>query len=281
MRIGAPVFNYNDPESWAMRHVERGYGAAYFPLSRASDPAEIDAYVEAAARHGLVIAEIGVWNNQLERDPAQREANFHYAVAQLKLADHVGARCCVNISGSLGRTWDGPHPDNLTEETYRRVVQNVQAIIDAAGPARTYYTLEPMPWMFPHSVDDLSRLIRDVDRERFAVHVDMCNLVNSFDRVYHTGELVREFFEAFGPLIRVVHAKDTVISDDLTLHIGEAIPGRGLFDYDALLTACEALCPDLPVMAEHLETEEEYLEATGYIQGKARALGIHPLAGRA
>ena len=262
-----------------MRHVEQGYGAAYFPLNSADPPEWIEAYADAARRHGLVIAEIGVWNNLLDRSPARREANLRYAVEQLRLADRVGAMCCVNISGSLGSTWDGPHPDNLTEATYRRVVADVRAIIDAARPRNTFYTLEPMPWMYPHSGEDLARLIRDVDRERFAVHVDMCNLVNAFDRVYHTGELTRAFFRAFGPLIRVVHAKDTVIRDDLTLHIDEAIPGEGLFDYDALLTACDGLYPDLPVMAEHLETEAEYLKATGFIRRKAEALGIQPLAG--
>ena len=281
MRIGAPVFGWNDPESWALKHVEMGYGAAYFPLDCTSDPERIDAFAEAAARHGLVIAEIGVWNNQLERDPATRQANFNYAVGQLRLADRVGAKCCVNISGSLGETWDGPARDNLTEETYRRVVENVRAIIGAARPERTYFTLEPMPWMFPHTVADLERLIRDVDMERFAVHVDMCNMIRSFDLVYDSGRLVREFFRAFGPLIRVVHAKDTVIGGHLTLHIDEAIPGRGLFDYDALLTACGELYPDLPVMAEHLDTEEEYRQATDFLKDKAAELGVNVLRGRA
>ncbi len=279
MRIGAPVYNWNDPESWALRHVERGWGAAYFPLNHAAPAADIQAFADAAARHGLVIAEIGVWNNQFDPDERKREANFEYAVNQLKLADAVGARCCVNISGSLSSVWDGPHPGNITPETYERVVLNVQAIIDAARPQRTFYTLEPMPWMYPHCAADLENLLRDVNRERFAVHADMCNLVNAFDKVYHTGELTREFFGAFGPRIRVVHAKDTVLLDSLTTRVAEAIPGEGVFDYDALLTECARLDPDLPVMAEHLATEEEYRRATDFIAGKARALGIAPVGG--
>jgi hypothetical protein len=31
----------------------------------------------------------------------------------LALADEIGSLCCVNISGSRGSQWDGPHPDNL------------------------------------------------------------------------------------------------------------------------------------------------------------------------
>ncbi|MBR6378239.1 MAG: arabinogalactan endo-1,4-beta-galactosidase, partial [Oscillospiraceae bacterium] len=55
---------------------------------------------------------------------------------------------------------------------------------------------------------------------------------------------------------------------------GNEWANQGLFDYDALLTACDGLYPDLPVMAEHLETEAEYLKATGFIRRKAEALGI-------
>ena len=154
MRFGAHVFGYTDAESWARKHVEHGYGAAYFPLSYRDDPEKIEAYVDAARRHKLVIAEIGIWNNQLDRDPEKRAQYFHDAMEQFKLADHIGARCCVNIAGSLGDTWDDPHPDNLTDDTLKAVVRNIQAIIDAAKPKNCYYTLEPMPWMFPRNVED-------------------------------------------------------------------------------------------------------------------------------
>ena len=279
MRFGAHVFGYDDAESWASKHVEHGYGATYFPLRYDDDPQMIEMYVDSAKRHGLRIAEIGVWNNQLERNAEKREKNFYEAVEQLKLADRVGASCCVNIAGSLADTWDGPHPDNLSEDVFKLVVSNIQAIIDAAEPKNTYYTLEPMPWMFPHSIEDMHRLIKAVDRDAFAVHVDMCNMINSFDKVYDNAKLVHEFFSEFAPLIRAVHAKDTIIGKKLTLHISEAIPGDGVFDYNALFEECNKLNPDLPIMAEHLTTEEEYLRATDYFHQKAKEMGIEPILG--
>ncbi len=274
MRLGAPVFDWTTPEEWALAHVKKGYGAAYWPLGDGAPESEEREYVMAAQAHGLVIAEVGIWNNLLDSDDARREENMQYAIRRLRIADRVGARCCVNISGSKSTYWDGPHPDNLSEETFRQVVEGTRRILDEADPKHTYYTLEPMPWMLPYDVESLQRLIAAVDRPRFAVHVDMCNLVNSFYKVYHTGDMTREFFHAFGPLIRSVHAKDTLLAEDkLTLHIDEAIPGRGVFDYDTLLYACHKL-GDIPVMAEHLHTREEYDEATGFLFGKAEALGI-------
>ena len=86
--------------------------------------------------------------------------------------------------------------------------------------------------------------------------------------------MTKAFFDAFGPLIRSVHAKDTILREErLTLHIDEAIPGHGVFDYNTLLIQCHEL-GDIPVMAEHLQTTEEYDEATGFISKKADALGI-------
>lgn len=279
MRLGAPVYGWTDAESWAMKSVELGYGATYFPLNHKDDPEQIEIYTAAAKKHGLVIAEVGAWNNLLVADPAEREANLRWNVEQLKLADRIGARCCVNISGSLSSRWDGPHPDNLTEENYRRVVSNIQQIIDEAQPKNTYYTLEPMPWMFPHNAEDMRRLLKDVNRDAFAVHVDMCNMVNSFELVYNTGKMVREFFSEFGPHIRVVHAKDTIIGEGLTMRINEAIPGDGVFDYTALFEECAKLDPDLPVMAEHLDTEEQYARAMSFMKGRLKEMNIETVKG--
>jgi sugar phosphate isomerase/epimerase len=268
------VFDWSTPEEWALAHVKKGFGAAYWPLGEGVSQEEENNFVQAAQKHGLVIAEVGIWNNLLDWDKSRREENIQYAIRRLRTADRVGAGCCVNISGSRSSYWDGPHPDNLSEETFREVVAITQRIINEAEPKHTYYTLEPMPWMLPYDVESLQRLIMAVDRPRFAVHADMCNLVNAFAKVYCTGEMTKAFFGAFGHLICSVHAKDTVLCEDkLTLHIDEAIPGRGVFDYDTLLSECHKLM-DVPVMAEHLQTAQEYDEAASFLMGKAEALGI-------
>ena len=63
------------------------------------------------------------------------------------------------------------------------IVQTVREIIDAVKPVRTFYTLETMPWMYPDSAHSYLELIRAIDRERFAVHLDVVNLVCSPQRL--------------------------------------------------------------------------------------------------
>lgn len=284
MRLGAYIDEFSSAEAWARRHVELGYGAAYWPreiVDYRSPDAEIEAYAQAARRHGLVIAEVGAWNNLLAADPAQRRANMEYAIGQLRLADRVGARCVINITGSRSeKYWDGPHIDNLSERTFDEVVDLIRQVIDTARPQNSYYTVEPMPWMLPYDIRTQVRLIERVKRERFGVHVDMCNMLNSMEKAFFSGDLVQAFFREFGALIRSVHAKDTILRDNrLTLQICEAIPGEGMFDHAALLNCCAALDADLPVMAEHLTTQEEYLKATDFFKHKAAELGLEFVRG--
>ena len=77
------------------------------------------------------------------------------------------------------RGWDAPHPDNLSEDTFALIVDTVRAIIDAVQPSRTYFTLEPMPWIIPDSPDRYLQLLEAIGRERFGVHLDPTNMINT------------------------------------------------------------------------------------------------------
>jgi len=273
MRLGAPVFNFNTPEEWAQEHIRKGLGAAYWPLPVEAPESTRDAYLRAAQNHGLAIAEVGVWNNLLDADPAKREANIQISIQKLRLADAVGARCCVNISGSLAAQWDGPHPGNLTPETFETVVNITRRILDEAAPAKTFYTLECMPWMYPHDLDSMQRLLDAVAHPRFAVHLDMANLMNMPEKVWRNAEHTRAWFNALGPRIRSIHAKDVILRTHMTTHIDEVLPGRGQFDFAELLRCAHAQ-DDVTVMCEHLSTEAEYGEAIAHLQKTAASAGL-------
>lgn len=275
MRLGGPVFvEEMTPEKWVAAVQQAGYGAAYCPVTADDDAATIKAYVDAAAEADIVIAEVGAWSNPLDADEVVREAALTKCQAQLALADEVGARCCVNISGSRGEPWDGPHPANLTEETFAMVVDSVRAIIDAVKPARTYYTLEPMPWMYPDSADSYLRLLAAIDRPQFGVHVDMVNVVNSPQRYFENAALIREWFGKLRPYIRSTHAKDTLLSTKLTTHLDEVRPGLGQLDYRVMLRELDKLDQDAPLMIEHLHTVEDYRLSAEYIRSVAGEIGV-------
>ena len=275
MRLGGPILaDLDGPDAWVEAMQHRAYRAAYCPVKPEDDDATVEAYLSAAAEANIVIAEVGAWSNPIGPDPEQAAAALELNKQRLALADRVGARCCVNISGSRGEQWAGHHPDNLTDATFDLVVRTVQTIIDAVRPTRTYYTLETMPWAYPDSVDSYVRLIEAIDRDRFAVHMDPVNLVSSPQRYYANAEMIRESFAKLGPLVRSCHAKDIALSDKLTVHLDEVRPGTGALDYAVYLQELDQLDPDTPLMLEHLSAEEDYAAAADHIRRTADSLGI-------
>lgn len=276
MRLGAPIFTeYRTPEEWARAVRDKGYRAAYCPVKADAALSEIRSYAEAAAKNDIVIAETGAWSNPLNPEPGEKKKALSHCCGQLRLADEIGARCCVNIAGSKDpNRWDGPHPDNFTAETFDEIVTTVRHIVDTVRPERTYYTLEPMPWIFPDTADSYLDLIRAVDRDRFAVHIDIVNTIRTPREHYRNADLIREWFAKLGPHIRSCHAKDTVMEPCFTSHTGEAAPGKGALDYGVLLREIERISPDMPLMIEHLTEEDEYDSAARYIRGAAAQEGI-------
>jgi sugar phosphate isomerase/epimerase len=251
-----------------------GFRAAYWPLDDDADRETVDAYAAAAAAADVVIAEIGAWSNPISPDEPTRAAALELCKRRLALADRVGARCCVTLAGSRAPTWDGPHPDNLSRDTFALIVDTVREIVDAVEPRRTFFTLEPMPWTLPDSPDSYVELMSAIDRGQFAVHLDPTNLINSPARFYDNAGLLRECFAKLGPHIKCCHAKDITLGAELTVHLAEAIPGRGALDYRVLLTEMDRLDPDTPILVEHLTEEWEYAEAVAHIRSVADELGV-------
>lgn len=275
MRFGGPVFDdCPDPESWIAALRREGYTAAYCPVGLNAPQDAVSAYARAAERANIVIAEVGAWSNPISPNDEERRQALAKCQQALALADSIGTRCCVNIAGSRGEKWDGPHPHDLTGETFDLIVASVRSIIDAVKPTRTFYTLETMPWMYPDSTESYIRLLRAVDRPRFAVHFDPANLICSPQRYFNTGAVIREFCEALGPHIRSCHAKDVTMDARFMVHIDEVRPGLGKLDYAVLLRELDRLDPDLPLMMEHLPSREEYALAASHIRSIAASVGV-------
>ncbi|MCP4639846.1 MAG: sugar phosphate isomerase/epimerase [bacterium] len=280
MRLGGPILEgFEGPDQWVEALKRHEYGATYFPVGMEKGEDTVRAYADAAKQAGIVIAEVGAWSNPMSPDEDARTKAQALCERQLALADMVGANCCVNISGSRGAKWDGHDPANLTDDTFDLIVETTRGIIDAVKPTRTFYSLETMPWMYPDSPDSYLRLIKAIDRERFAAHLDPVNLVCSPQRYYGNAALIRECFEKLGPYIKSCHGKDILLDQKLTTHLDEVRPGLGGLDYAVFLQGIEKLGPDTPLMLEHLPSGEEYDAAAKHVRGVAKEAGVPLVTG--
>jgi sugar phosphate isomerase/epimerase len=276
MRLGGPVFvKTEDPDELARAHRALGYRAAYAPNLKVQETEKIRAVVEAFEREDVAIAEVGAWVNMLDPDAEKRRKNLDYVTERLALAEELGARCCVNIAGSFNpKVWYGPHHENLSPRFVEATVENCRRVIDAVKPRRTTFSIEMMGWCFPTGPDEYLELIRGVDRKAFAVHMDVCNILNSPARMYSNAEVIRECFRKLGRWTVSCHAKDVDWIPEFQVRFKEVVPGRGWVDYRAYLSELSRLPVDAPLMLEHLETAEEYAQAANHIRGVAKALGL-------
>jgi sugar phosphate isomerase/epimerase len=275
MRLGAHLFKpYTTPEEWVAVLQGYGYSAAYCPVGPDADDATVAAYAAAAAAHDIVIAEVGAWSNPISPDAAEAAAALEKCKQGLALADRIGARCCVNIAGARGHKWDGPHPDNLSPETFDLIVQTARDIIDTVQPQRSFYTLETMPWVPPHTPQSYAALVAAIDRPQCAVHFDPVNMVNGVVPYFENAAMLRESFALLGPMMRSCHAKDIRLEEQLTTHLNEVRPGLGGLDYHVYLEELSQLEPDVCLMIEHLPSEEEYVLAADHIRAVAAEIGV-------
>ena len=276
MRIGGGIEKaYQNPEEWVKLAKDLRYSAVLCPIDSASDPATRKAYLKAAKEADLLIGEVGVWRNCLSKDDKTRKDAMDYAKAQLALADEMRANCCVNIIGSFSdKAWDGFCAENYSDDFYALAVDSVREIIDAVKPRHTFYTIEPMPWMLPDSPGQYLKLIQDVNRSKFAVHLDFVNMINCPERYCKSTEFIKYCFDLLGPHIKSIHAKDSIMEQAYTSVIHETMPGKGTLNYKKILPMVEKLGPDTPLFVEHLPDYETYREAAAFVRSQAEAANI-------
>ena len=273
MLLGGTVSGtYQTPDEWEALLLCSRFKAVTAPFNCQTPIEEARAYAAAARRHGVVIAEVGVWRNLFDPKPEAAAAAMAYAKGQLALAEEMGVACCVNIAGTAGAAgWDAADPSNYAPETYERIVACMREIIDAVHPQRAFYCLEPMPWMLPDGPDEYLQLLRDVDRRQFGVHMDYVNMINSPRRFLRANAFIEECFSKLGPYIKSTHIKDSRMHPTrLTTVLEETTPGQGALDFVAILRTLDRWLPaDAPILLEHMSTPEEYASAYDYLAARA------------
>ncbi|MBP5415655.1 MAG: sugar phosphate isomerase/epimerase [Lachnospiraceae bacterium] len=273
MRLGtSSPLKHDSANQWASNQIKIGCASVVFPVQSNEPEEKIIEYKKAADKAGLMIAEVGIWCNALSPDYDERRKNMDYCVKQLRMADKIGAKCCVNVAGAFGKRWDGAYKENFTKEARNEIIKMIREIIDRAEIKNTYFALEPMPWMIPTGPIDYLRLIDEVERDRFAVHMDVINMVNSIDRYFNPKDLVDECADLLGDRIKSCHIKDIHLCEEYTTMLRECAPGCGEFPIRYYVEKMNEINPDMPMILEHLSTDEDYLKYISYLKEELNGL---------
>lgn len=258
---------HTSPKDWAAKHKGLGLKCVNFPVDYLAGEETYMAYKEAADEAGLLIAEVGVWRNTLASDMAERAKWIDYAVNQVRMADRIGAKCCVNVVGTpYGSRWDGGYRENFSEELWQMAVRMIQQIIDTANPKHTKFCIESMPWMIPSSPDEYLRLIQDVEREQFGTHLDVVNMITSPHRYFFNDDFLKECFDKLKGTICSCHLKDIRLKEEYTFQLEECACGEGSLDLKLYTRLANEENEEMPMIIEHLTTDEEYRKSVEYVR---------------
>ena len=260
---------HKSPEEWAERHKSLGLGAVVFPVDYLAGEETVMAYKRAADDAGLVIAEVGVWRNTLAADLQEREHWTDYAIGQLRMADRIGACCCVNVVGTpYGPRWDGGYRGNFSSELWNMAVAMIRRIIDTVQPENTKFSIESMPWMIPGSPDEYLRLIDAVDRPQFGAHLDVVNMITSPERYFFNDRFLEECFDKLKGRICSCHLKDIRLREEYTFQLEECACGEGSLDLQRYIRLATAEDERMPMIIEHLGYDSEYEASVRFVREK-------------
>ncbi len=67
--------------------------------------------------------------------------------------------------------------------------------------------------MIPTGPEDYKMLLDEVERDQFAVHMDIINMISSIERYFRAEEFVDECAEILGDKIKSCHIKDVHLSE--------------------------------------------------------------------
>jgi len=283
VRFGAPIFTGQtnaseiDPDLLVAKHKEKGYTAAYAPLIDPKDSALIKKARLAFENADIVLAEVGYWKNLMDLDDTLRKKHRAEMLDAFYLAEELGARCVVNISGVC---CNGNEDFRFTEESFSddafdAAVDMARYFIDTVKPKTAYFTYEIFPFNVVDSVESMQKLVKAVDRDMFGIHFDLCNLINSPRSYFGYKSIIEDTVKYLGDKIVAAHVKDIKITaPSMSVILEEVQPGQGIIDFGTFFSAIDKLPQAVPMMVEHLSTEQEYDDAAAHIRSEVKKAGI-------
>lgn len=272
MKLGiSSRLEHTTPQDWASKHKALGLESVVFPVSCLDGEDCVMAYKKAADDAGLIVAEVGIWRNTLAADPQERRQWIDYSIQQLRMADEIGAKCCVNVVGTpYGPRWDGGYRNNFSKELWEMAISMIREIIDTARPKHTKFCIESMPWMIPSTPDEYLKLIEEVDRTEFGTHLDVVNMITSPQKYFFNDEFLHECFEKLKGTICSCHLKDIRLKEEYTFQLEECACGQGTLDLELYARLADEENSNMPMIIEHLTTDEEYATSVRYVRNRLR-----------
>lgn len=227
---------------------------------------------------GLTIVQLGCYRNLIAQDAGVRSAAVADVAAAMNVAGRLGIEAVVCGGGHMDPSKPSArrsvHRDNWTDRALDEMIDSCRQIANQIEDQAAALCFEPWVITSLNTPSRLERLVRSLDHPKFAVELDLANLV-TVDRYFDTANLIAECFDRFGDKIRLVHLKDVALTPEPYIyHLGETVVGDGNIDYWVMLKLLQHHSPDASMMIEHLKSEDDARRAVEHMHSVAAKAGV-------
>ncbi len=164
----------------------------------------------------------------------------------LKYSSLLGCNIVGSETGSFNDDKWTYNPLNRTEEALRTVIETFTELADYAAEVGAYIGMEGAAGHVCYDVKTLKRAVDGVNRPNVKVIFDIYNYLDGSNYADYLG-ILEEGLKTFAGRIVVFHLKDFVVEDG---KVKQVPPGKGRFDYPAILSRIKAYDKDAVLVLE-------------------------------
>ena len=204
-------------------------------------------------RRGMAIAVLGCYINPVHPEGEELERQLLRFEEHLRFARDFGCAVVGTETGSLNPDCSY-HPGTQGQGTFDRLCGSVERLVRTAERCGSIVGIEPVADQHTlSSIEKTKALIERIDSPALRVIFDPVNLIPRSGLGESQESFFKRAFEAFGPRIVVVHAKDFRFEKGRK---SEAVAaGAGVFDFDAFFRMLQAEKPGIDVLLENTTPE--------------------------
>ena len=213
--------------------------------------------------NGIDVGLIGAYFNPVHSDKEKVARCKAVFKEYLKYSRLLGCPTVGSETGSFNDDKWTYNPKNRTEEALNTVIETFRELAEYAKGVGAFVGMEGAAGHVCYDVKTLKRAIDAINADNIKVIFDIYNYLDASNYRNYL-EILDEGLKTFAGKILVFHIKDCVFEDG---KLKQVAPGKGMFDFDKILSKIKAYDKDAILVLEGT-TGEDIVPCINFIKTK-------------
>lgn len=213
--------------------------------------------------NGIDVGLIGAYFNPVHSDKEKVARCKAVFKEYLNYSHLLGCPVVGSETGSFNDDKWTYNPLNRTEEALNTVIETFRELADYAKSVNAYVGMEGAAGHVCYDVKTLKRAIDAINADNIKVIFDIYNYLDASNYQNYL-EIFDEGLKTFAGKILVFHIKDCIFEDG---KLKQVAPGKGMFDFDKILSKIKAYDKDAILVLEGT-TGEDIVPCINFIKSK-------------